>query len=412
MRYLTSMTLVLVSLTVFAEDWPQHLGPHRNGISQEMGLISAWPESGLTVKWRSPGGGGMSGLAIHNSLVVTLVQKNAQQFTVAIDRDSGNMKWETAVAPAFRNSMGNGPRAYPLCAAGKAFVFTGEGILAAVNLADGKLIWKVDTVSQFKGRVADYGMACSPLLVNDHVVVTTGHAQGSALAAFKVSDGSSAWVRPWSDTIGYSSPAVIEVAGQSQIVVYTGSNLRGVSLSGEDLWRYSYVTPYDCNIVTPLKIGKDLFISSGENHGSALLGVEKTGGGFLVKKRWESQGPTSVLRNEWQTSILVDGYLYGFDNVGGAGPITHLTCVEAATGKVAWQQSRFGKGNAMAADGKLFVSMMSGELIVIKISPEKYIELGRQKITRGSRQSPALSDGILIMRDDESIVAVDIKQTK
>jgi outer membrane protein assembly factor BamB len=354
----------------------------------------------------------MSGLAIHDSLVVTLVQKEGQQFVLALDRDSGNMKWETAVAPAFRNSMGNGPRAYPLCAAGKAFVFTGEGILAAVNLADGKLIWKVDTVRHFKGRVADYGMACSPLLVNDHVVVTTGHAQGSALAAFNVSDGDSAWVRPWSDTIGYSSPAVIEVAGQSQIVIYTGSHLRGVSLSGQDLWRHPYVTPYDCNIVTPLKIGKDLFISSGENHGAVLLGVEKTGAKFSVKKRWVSQGSTSVLRNEWQTSILVDGYLYGFDNVGGAGPITHLTCVEAATGKVAWQQSRFGKGNAMAADGKLFVSMMSGELIVIKISPEKYTELGRQKINRGSRQSPALSDGVLFLRDDETIVAVDVKQTK
>jgi len=79
---------------------------------------------------------------------------------------------------------------------------------------------------------------------------------------------------------------------------------------------------------------------------------------------------------------------------------------------VAWQQTRFGKGNAMAADGKLFVSMMSGELIVIKISPEKYIELGRQKLTQGSRQSPALSKGILFLRDDESIVAVDVKQAK
>ncbi len=412
MRYLASVVLVFVSVTVFAEDWPQHLGPQRNGISQEIGLVSVWPAAGLQVKWRAPGGAGMSGLAIHDSLVVTLVQKEGQQFALALDRDSGRVKWETAVAAAFRNAMGNGPRAHPLCADGKVFVFTGEGILAAMNLADGKMIWKVDTVQQLKGRVADYGMACSPLLVNDHVIVTTGHTQGSALAAFKVSDGSSAWVRPWSDTIGYSSPAVIEVAGQSQIVTYTGSHLRGVSLSGEDLWRHPYVTPYDCNIVTPLKIGKDLFISSGENHGAALLGVEKTAAGFLVEKRWVSQGAASVLRNEWQTSILVDGYLYGFDNVGGAGPITHLTCVEAATGKVAWQQTRFGKGNAMAADGKLFVSMMSGELIVIKISPEKYIELGRQKITRGSRQSPALSDGILILRDDESIVAVDVKQKK
>ncbi len=412
MRYLTTLFLVLSSLTVFAENWPQHLGPHRTGISKDTGLVSVWPKSGLDVKWRSPGGVGMSGLAIQDSWVVTLIQKEGQQFVIALDRDSGTKKWETAVAPAFRNSMGNGPRAYPLCAEGKVFVFTGEGILAAVNLMDGKLIWKVDTVGQLKGRVADYGMACSPLLVNDHIVVTTGHASGAALAAFKIADGNSAWVRPWSDTIGYSSPALIEVAGQSQIVTYTGSHLRGVSVSGEDLWMHPYVTPYDCNIVTPLKIGGDLFISSGENHGAALLGVEETAGRFQVKKRWTSHGTASVLRNEWQTSILVDGYLYGFDNVGGAGPITHLTCIEAATGKVAWQHTRFGKGNAMAAEGKLFVSMMSGDLIVIKISPEKYIELGRQKLTQGSRQSPALSKGILFLRDDESIVAIDVKQAK
>jgi outer membrane protein assembly factor BamB len=177
------------------------------------------------------------------------------------------------------------------------------------------------------------------------------------------------------------------------------------------LWQYPYETNYECNIAIPLSIQGQVFISSGENHGSVLLSLKPKGDGFDVKEIWSSQGTKSVLRNEWQTSILLDGFLYGMDNVGGAGPITHLTCINAATGKPAWQKSRFGKGNLIEADGKLWITTMAGELVLVRATPKGYEELGRKELIGTTRQAPALAGGLLYLRDGKEIVCLDVRKT-
>ena len=115
------------------------------------------------------------------------------------------------------------------------------------------------------------------------------------------------------------------------------------------------------------------------------------------------------MKNEWQTSILLDGKLYGLDNVGSAGPVTHLACIEAATGKPVWQQPRFGKSNLISADGKLIFSTMKGEVVIAKGSPEGYHEIGRSKVLKTTRQAPALANGRLYLRDDAEIICVDLR---
>ena len=107
--------------------------------------------------------------------------------------------------------------------------------------------------------------------------------------------------------------------------------------------------------------------------------------------------------------MLLDGYLYGMDNVGGPGRITHLTCVNAATGERMWQELRFGKGNLIAAEGKLFITTMKGELVVARASPERYDEMGRETILGATRQAPALARGMLSLRDDKEIVFLDVQ---
>ncbi|MDP1796233.1 MAG: hypothetical protein Q8K78_02070, partial [Planctomycetaceae bacterium] len=112
----------------------------------------------------------------------------------------------------------------------------------------------------------------------------------------------------------------------------------------------------------------------------------------------------------WQTSILLDGYLYGLDNVGGAGPVTHLTCIKAQTGERMWQKPRWGKGNLIAAEGKLFFSTMNGELVIARANPKAYEELGRKEYITTTRQAPALSRGLLYLRDDAEIVCIDVRR--
>ncbi|HRX81612.1 MAG TPA: PQQ-binding-like beta-propeller repeat protein [Pirellulaceae bacterium] len=401
--------LVLASTHALAQNnnWPQHLGPARNGISTEKGLLEAWPVGGPKEVWRVKGGVGMSGLAISGGRLYTLAQREGQQGVVAHDAATGAAIWRTAVAPAYENQMGDGPRATPTVAGNTVFAFTGEGILVALSAPDGRILWSHNTVKELGGQPAEYGMACSPLVVGTQVIVTVG-APNATVVAYDTVSGKLTWTTG-NETTGYSSPALLTVGGREQIVVHSGSAVLGIEPnSGALLWVHPYVTDYSCNIATPIAVEGKVFVSSGENHGCALLALEPSGNLFTVREVWSSQGPRSVLRNEWQTSILLEGHLYGMDNVGGAGPITHLTCVNAATGESVWQESRFGKGNLIAADGKLFMSTLKGELIIARVSPNGYEELGRSTVIGSTRQAPALANGLLYLRDNDDIACFDV----
>jgi outer membrane protein assembly factor BamB len=395
-------------------DWPQFLGPARNGISAETGLIDKLPAGGPKVLWRTKGGVGMSGLAVVGNRALTLVQRDGQQWLIALDAKTGQPLWQSPLASEYSNQQGDGPRATPTIAGDRVFAFTGEGILAAVSLADGKPLWSHNVLAELKGKPADYGLASSPLVVGEQVIVIAG-APRATLAAYDAKNGQLAW-SAGEDPAGYSSPALLTVGGQQQVVAFTGSSAIGVDPGkGTLLWRYPYVTDFDCNIAVPLAVDGKLFLSSGENHGCVLLSLAKgalakQGATLAPQEVWQSQGSQSVLRNEWQTSILLDGHLYGFDNVGSAGPVTHLTCVEAATGKRVWQKTRFGKGNLIAADGKLWISTMNGELVIVRATPKAYEELGRAEVIGPTRQAPSLAGGRLYLRDDAEIVCLDVRK--
>jgi outer membrane protein assembly factor BamB len=391
--------------------WPQLLGPHRNGISSETGLFDEWPHDGPKEVWRAPGGVGMSGLAIRDGRLVTMVQRDGRQWLVAHDALMGTAIWQVPLASEYHNPMGDGPRGTPTIDGERVFAFTGEGTLACVRFADGGVLWSHDVPAELKVKRAEYGMACSPLIAGNHVVVTAGAPQAT-IAAFDAKSGKLAW-KAGNDPAGYSSPAVLDVGGQEQLVAATGASILGLSpKTGAVLWRFPFETNFNCNIATPIAIDGTVFVSSGENHGSVSLALMPDGEQFKLAEVWSSLGPKSVLRSEWQTPLLLDGYLYGMDNVGGAGPITHLTCVKADTGERAWQKPRFGKGNLIAADGKLFLSTMEGELVVLRATPEKYDEIGRAVVIGPTRQAPALCGGLLYLRDDEEIVCLDVRRVR
>ncbi|MEQ8790975.1 MAG: PQQ-binding-like beta-propeller repeat protein [Pirellulaceae bacterium] len=406
--------LLACATAAFAQQgpsWPQFLGPQRNGVSAEKGVTNGWASDADAPKqvWRVPGGVGMSGLAVADGRVITLGQGEGKQYVLALAEMTGKTLWKTPVAPAYENSMGDGPRATPTIDGKTVYAYTGEGVLTALDAASGELLWRVDAVRENESRVSDYGMASSPLVVGDKVIVTVG-APGPTVVAYNKKSGEAAWQAGGAPN-GYSSPALLEVGGAKQIVVFAGAAGLGVSpADGALLWRYPYVTDYNCNTATPIAVGGDVFLSSGENHGSVLLSLTgKNSGGFDVKPVWESLGGGSVMRNEWQTSVLVDGYLYGFDNVGSAGPVTHLTCIEAASGKPMWRQARFGKGNLIYADGKLLISTFDGDFVVVRASPKEFNELGRMTATDGTRQAPSLADGRVYLRDNREVVCLDVR---
>ncbi|HEY2249882.1 MAG TPA: PQQ-binding-like beta-propeller repeat protein [Planctomycetaceae bacterium] len=356
------------------------------------------------------GGQGMSGLAISSGKLFTLVQKEGRQWLVCLNAQTGKSNWEQDIAAAYRNQMGDGPRATPAVAGDLVYAFTGEGILAALKTADGKVVWQKNLVSQFGGKPADYGMAGSPLVIGKRVVVTIGAPQATVVAVEGAS-GEVAWKAGQDSPAGYSSPVVLKIADREIVTVFHGEGCVGLDLeSGSELWSYPYLTDFGCNIAAPLAVDGGVFLSAGENHGSVLLALKPHGNMFDVSEVWSSQGPKSVMRNEWQTSILLDGSLYGFDNVGGAGPISHLACINAKTGERQWQQLRFGKGNMIAAEGKLIMSTVQGELVVVNANPKKFEELGRKMVIGKTRTAPSLAGGLLYLRDEREIVCLDMRQ--
>lgn len=403
-----AMCMVAVMSRPAAGDWPQFLGPNRDGVSDETGLIDAFGDDGPRVVWRVESGVGMSGLAITDGVIYTLTQRDGKQRAIALSADTGEPVWERELAPAYENAMGDGPRATPTVADDSVYVFTGEGILAALAREDGSVQWSVNAVKELQGKIADYGMACSPLVVGDLVIVTVG-APRATVAAYDRRNGDQRWAAGSAFAAGYSSPALLEVGGTEQVVVFAGSELLGIApQDGALLWSYPYETDFNCNIATPLAVDGKVFISCGENHGSALLSIAAEGASSQVTEKWTSLGPRSVMHNEWQTSILLDGNLYGFDNIGSAGAVTHLACIDAATGERKWQQLRFGKGNMIAADGKLWITTMDGELVIVRANPEGFEELDRAALFTSTRQAPALCDGVLYLRTDDEIIAVDV----
>jgi len=391
-------------------EWSQFLGPNRNGISAETGLIDAFPAGGPKVLWKVKGGVGMGGLAFKGDRAILLVQKDGRQQVLALGATTGKTHWKTDIAPAYKNDMGDGPRSTPTIDGNRLFVFTGEGELVALNVKNGSIAWRKSPLKEFGGKPAAYGMACSPLIAGELVVVTAGTKAGT-LIAYNKTDGKLAW-KAGTDRTGYSTPTLLKVGGKAQIVAFTGNSALGIEpKTGKLLWRYPYKTAYDCNIATPIAVDGHVFLSSGENHGSVLLSLEKSGDGFAPKVVWKSHGPGSVLRSEWQTAVLHDGHLYGLDNVGSAGPVTNLACVNARTGKQLWLKRRFGKSNGIFADGKLWYTTMKGELVIVKATPKRFEELSRSKPLLGStRHAPALYNGRLYLRDNKVVVCVSVSK--
>ncbi len=222
---LASLLLTLPGTTADSAEpsgeWPQFLGPARNGISAETGLLEAIPEGGLKPLWRAPGGIGMAAVTVSGGTAVTMIQDESSQLVVALHARTGKMLWQRAVAPAFKNAMGNGPRATPAIAGGQVFTFSGEGILTAVSLADGTVTWSENCLKTLGGKQADYGMACSPLVEDGRVIVTVG-APAATVVAYDAKTGKQAWTAGRGDPAGYSSPAMLTVVGSRQLVVFNG----------------------------------------------------------------------------------------------------------------------------------------------------------------------------------------------
>ena len=381
-------------------EWPQWLGPHRNGRSGVTGLQRQWPDEGPRQVWRRPLGQGFSSIAVTRGSVYTMFSNDGGEYVVSLNDADGSERWRMRIDGQYSESQGgNGPRCTPAVDGDLVFAVGARGKLVALNTASGKIIWQRDLAQDFGSRSPRWGFSGSPLVEGDLLLLEVGGRDGHALAAFDKRTGGIAWTGQH-DAMGYSSPTAATIAGARQVLFFTATGLVSLAPSdGRVLWRFPWETPYNVNAATPLFLPPNrVFISSAYDVGASMVEVNRSNQGLGVASVWRNRN----MKNQMATSVHDRGYIYGFDNA-------MLTCVDAATGSRQWKARGHGKGTLVWADGLLLVLSDKGRFALVKADPSAYRELASVQVLDGlCWTAPAIANGRAYLRNTSEVVCLQL----
>ncbi len=386
-----------------AEDWPQFLGPHRNGSTTNAIDIKSLSD-GPQKAWSRKVGHGFGGPVIADGHLILHHREGDNEVVESWDLVNGTPQWRHAYPTHYEDDFGfdDGPRASPAVSDGQVLTFGAEGRLTSLRLEDGKENWHVDTLSRFKSDKGFFGLASSPLVVRDLVLVNIG-GPGAGVGAFKLSTGDVAW-KLTDDEAGYASPVMSGSGSDALALFFTRAGLVAVQPGTGTLvlthpWRSRQRA--SVNAASPLVSGTQIFLTASYGTGAVLL--SRTGN--QMSEVWSGD---SALSAHYATPVLVDGHLYGFHGRTESKPA--FRCVEWATGRVAWSVDGFGAGTVVST-GKLLVTLLeSGELAVLEASQKAPHELARTQVLGTGTRSPfALADGYLAARDPRQLVVLKVR---
>ncbi len=386
-------------------EWPQFRGPNRDGVSKETGLLREWPASGPPVLWKAVNAGeGFSSVAISHGRVFTMGSRDGGEYVIAYDVETGKELWATRTGKPFLVDKVNGPRSTPTVEGDRLWALGANGDLWCLNVADGHSVWHLDIFEKFGGNNIQWGLAESPLLDGDHVIVTPGSPSGSIVALDK-STGELVWQSSEvKDRAAYASAIVADVAGVRQIIQFTAAALVGVNASqGKLLWRYERVANDVANCATPILDRNHVFASSAYDRGGVLLSLSADGSGGV---RAEELYFTREMMNHYGGMVLLDGSLYGYSN-------RDLACVDFKTGERKWRARAAGKGVLTAAEGLLYLLSEQGVVSLARPTPDAYEEISRFRIEKPRAQIwaiPVIAGGRLFIRNQDEILCYDIRR--
>ncbi len=379
-------------------EWAQWRGPNRDGISSETGFLKNWPQEGPKVLWHIPLGDGYSGISIAQGKVYTMFADGNDEFVVCLDASDGVEIWRFRSGTKFTEQRGDGPRSMPTIHGDSVFALGAEGKLYALDASDGTKLWAHNFVAEFDSKIPTWGFSSSPLIEGNLVLVEAGGKDGKSIVAFNKTTGDVVWTTH-TDEVGYSSPISIDFGGTRQIIFLTSKTLLSLAPeNGQIYWKYPW--PEGINIATPIFIPDDkIFISASYDKGAVLLKMIADGNGIGIEETWKSR----VMKNHFNSSVLQDGYLYGFDNA-------ILTCIEANTGEEQWRQRGFGKGSLLLADGYLIILGEGGKLALVEANPSEYKEKARFQLFDDKCWTvPTLAGGKLYLRNQKEMVCLDLR---
>ncbi|MFC1739184.1 PQQ-binding-like beta-propeller repeat protein [Planctomycetota bacterium] len=431
--------LIILSSSSVLADWPQYLGPERNGISPETSLASSWPEDGPKVLWTNPVGKGFAGVSIQDGKVYLVDRVESTNDVIrCYDLKSGEELWHYSNEDAGEYDY-NGSRNPPTIDEENLYSVGGMGSVYCINLTSHELVWKRDFKEDFDAEKPWWGFAQSPLLYKNLVIAAPQSANAGAVAYDK-NTGEIVWqTERLCDEPGYSSVMLTTIGGVEQIILVTPltdpdaveeededdeddedddeeeedegppfeeGGVYGINAeTGEILWNYRNFTE-GVTIPPVTLIGDSRMFVTGGGGGSTMLKLRHEDGEFEVIVQFKTKEYSAHIH----PALLYKEHLY-MNSGGNDG----LICV-TLEGKVLWQSGRdpkFGRGGLIIAEDKIYaVEGDKGHLYLAKATPEKYTQLGLvEEILKGDEMwAPlALSDGKLVIRDQEKLMCLEVK---
>ncbi len=385
-----------------AADWPQWLGPDRSGGVDGDPSATGAEEAAFRTAWKVPVGAGFSSPVVAGPHVYLFHRRGDREILSAWEADGGKPVWEVGQPTDYVDDFGfdEGPRGTPVVAGDAVFTFGAGGRLSCHARSDGVLRWSVDTVARFGAGKGFFGFACSPLVVDDRVVVQVGGRDGAGVMAFRVADGAVVWKAVAAEA-GYASPVRAEGLDGRPVLAFHREGLTALDpATGAERAAFPWRSRQQAsvNAASPVVLPDGVFLTSSYGTGA-------------VRLRWDAgrwipvwQGDDS-LSAHYATPVHHRGHLYGFHGRQEYRGV--LRCIDAATGKVRWEGDDRASGTLVRVGERLVVLLETGELLLVAADPARYRELVRRQVLgSGCRSVPAVAGSRIFVRDPRTLVCV------
>lgn len=381
-----------------AGDWPQILGPNRNGV----GTNEKFAAKDFAKEWQADCGSGLAGVAVADGLVVLFHRLGDQETLTAFDA-TGQQRWSTGFPCSYQASIvdDDGPRAVPTIQNGRVYAYGVQGGLYCVELKTGKILWTRATHREFQAPEGYFGAGSAPLVEGSLVIVNVGGPKGAGVVAFDSTTGKTAW-QVTNELASYAAPIRVERGQKPRILVITRLNFLGLEpASGKELFRIPFGSRGPTvNGALPVTIGNQVLLTASYGIGARLVDVTAD----AANVTWEDE----ILSSQYTTPIVHEGLVYGIDGRQDGGPVS-LKCFDPQTRKVLWTKSGLEYATLVAADGKLLIQQSNGELRVAALDKTAYRELAIKKLASGTtRALPALANGRWYLRNESTLFAFDL----
>jgi hypothetical protein len=389
-------------------DWPQFLGPDRNGSTPET-LALPWPTEGPRTVWSRPVGTGFAGPVVAGRRLLIHHRQDNLEILECLDADrGGDPLWRQTQSATYRDDFGfdNGPRATPAVAGDRVITAGAAGIVCCTDLQTGKTLWTVDTARAFGARKGFFGFAASPLVMEGRVLVVPGGQDNAGIVALDLADGHTLW-KTTPHEAGYASPVPVVLAGKPQALFLTRE---GAVLLDPAHGRVLIQHPFrsrqqaSVNAATPLVLDPPtrVFLTASYGTGAAVLDLDLAHP--IPRTVWSGD---DSLSSHYASAVHHQGTVFGFHGRQEQGP--EFRAIAAATGKVLWTRTGLGAGTVTLAGNQLLVLTERGELISAPASPKHFQPSARAQILgSGTRAHPALAHGLLYARDPRRLVCVQV----